>query len=593
MNTIFSKETPAAKILIVDDKTANLFAFEATLNVLNVEIIKAVSGEQALSKLLEHEVAVILLDIQMPGMNGFETAELIRGNADTKQVPIIFITATNENRQTIFKGYESGAVDLLFKPVDSIVLRSKVAVFINLYHQRKLIEIQKEKIVHQQTTQIEKERLKIILQMAGATAHELNQPLMILLGNIELLEMDNFNPKSVKKFTPRIKECAQRLSDTVKKIQAIDSYKTKKHDEHTYIMDLDNKIRILYIEDNEVNYKSVELMLEGYTYFDLLWEKSIAAAFQKFQEQKFDVILAGFYLPDGTALDVIKKIHDLQILTPVICITGRGSEEIATKVLRNGAYEYLSRSDLDKEILVGTIKGAFEKFRLESDLTLALKKMADMSTCDVLTGLSNRRHLHEVLNREFGRALRYGTELSCIVFDLDYFEKVNDKFGYACGDSVLKELASIIMHNKRNSDFAFRYGGEEFLILLPQTNLKGACLMGESLLKKCRDHYYTYNNKSFIVTISLGIASVLDSKPKSEEELLAFADKALYQAKEDGRNCLRVFKRENKIEQLPHLPVEMPNQLKLFSDEKNDASKKVRGNHESVRHGWSYQHQGY
>ena len=109
-----------------------------------------------------------------------------------------FITAADENRQTIFKGYEYGAVDLLFKPVDSIILKSKVTVFINLYHQRKLIEIQKEKIIYQQNTQIEKERLKIILQMAGATAHELNQPLMIMLGNIELLEMDNFDPESVK-----------------------------------------------------------------------------------------------------------------------------------------------------------------------------------------------------------------------------------------------------------------------------------------------------------------------------------------------------------------------------------------------------------
>ena len=87
MDTIFPKETLSAKILIVDDKSANLFAFESILNGLNVEVIKALSGEQALSKLLEHEVAVILLDIQMPGMDGFETAELIRGNADTNKYP--------------------------------------------------------------------------------------------------------------------------------------------------------------------------------------------------------------------------------------------------------------------------------------------------------------------------------------------------------------------------------------------------------------------------------------------------------------------------------------------------------------------------
>lgn len=546
MKAFTSKESPAVKILIVDDKPANLVAFETTLSVLNVEIIKALSGEQALSTLLEHEVAVILLDIQMPGMDGFETAELIRGNAETKEIPIIFITATNESKQTIFKGYESGAVDLLFKPVDSIVLKSKVSVFVNLYHQTKLIEIQKEKIINQHATRIEEERLKVILQMAGATAHELNQPLMIMLGNIELLEMDNFDPESVKKFAPKIKESAQRLSDTVKKIQAIDSYKTKKHDDNTYIMDLDNKIRILYIGENATDYETVARMVKRETRLKLFHAESITTAFQRLEEQTFDVVLLDFYLPDGTALEVITRINNRQIATPLVCITGRGNDEIAAKVLRSGAYDYLSTSDLDRGILIGTIKGAFEKSRLKNDLNLAMKKMADMSTRDALTGLNNRRYLNEVMDQEFDRALRHGTELSCIFLDLDHFKKINADFGYTCGDFVLKKFASTIMRSKRKSDYAFRYGGEEFLLLLPRTDLKNACMIGKDILRYGRNHHYNYDNHSFIITMSLGIASLVASNPKSGEELLAFADKALCDAKMNGRNRLRAFKRKNK-----------------------------------------------
>ena len=139
-------------------------------------------------------------------------------------------------------------------------------------------------------------------------------------------------------------------------------------------MDFDNKIRILYVDDNADNYKTVELMLKGNTHAEIFWGKSIAEAFQQLQEQVFDVILLAFYLPEGTALDLIKEINNRQIPTPVVCITDRGREEVAAKVLRSGAYDYLSNSDLDKDILIGTIKGALEKFRLKSDLTLALKK---------------------------------------------------------------------------------------------------------------------------------------------------------------------------------------------------------------------------
>ncbi|MDD4646154.1 MAG: response regulator [Bacteroidales bacterium] len=128
------------KILIVDDSEENLFAMEALLDNPDLLIITARSGNEALGILLEQEVALILLDVQMPGMNGFETAELLRGSSRTKHIPIIFVTAINKETRHIFQGYESGAVDYLFKPIEPEILKSKVRVFIDLHQQKQTLE---------------------------------------------------------------------------------------------------------------------------------------------------------------------------------------------------------------------------------------------------------------------------------------------------------------------------------------------------------------------------------------------------------------------------------------------------------------------
>lgn len=129
-------------ILIVDDRTENLFVLESLLENMNCNIIKATSGNEALSKMLDYDFALVLLDVQMPDMDGFETAELMRSNARTRYIPVIFVTAISNEQKCIFKGYEVGAVDYLFKPIEPVILQSKVRVFIELYNQKKLVEEQ-------------------------------------------------------------------------------------------------------------------------------------------------------------------------------------------------------------------------------------------------------------------------------------------------------------------------------------------------------------------------------------------------------------------------------------------------------------------
>lgn len=133
-------ETEKVNILLVDDRPENLMALEASLEDLDLNIVKATSGNEALSLMLENDFALVLLDVQMPDMNGFETAEVMRESEGTKNIPIIFVTAISKDQKYVFKGYDTGAVDYLFKPLDPEILKSKAKVFINLHKQKKALE---------------------------------------------------------------------------------------------------------------------------------------------------------------------------------------------------------------------------------------------------------------------------------------------------------------------------------------------------------------------------------------------------------------------------------------------------------------------
>ena len=246
------RKTKKMRILLVDDRPENLLAIENILEDSELDIIKATSGNEALELMLEYDFALILLDVQMPEMDGFETAELMRGNEKTKRIPIIFVTAISFEQKYVFKGYESGAVDYLFKPFDPYILKSKVKVFIELFKQKKALEITtndlkktveelkkaNQKILEQQKSLIDEERLKVLLQMAGATAHELNQPLMSLLGYIDLMKLYKNDAEKLIGHTDKIKESGLKIAEIVKKIQNIRNYETKPYLGETSIIDI-------------------------------------------------------------------------------------------------------------------------------------------------------------------------------------------------------------------------------------------------------------------------------------------------------------------------------------------------------------------
>lgn len=157
-----------------------------------------------------------------------------------------------------------------------------------------------------------------------------------------------------------------------------------------------------------------------------------------------------------------------------------------------------------------------------------------LSLTDALTGLYNRRHLDTMLEREFLRAKRYGSDLSVVIIDIDFFKKVNDTHGHICGDYILKEVAYLILENFRKTDIIFRYGGEEFVALLTETTLEKAKIPLERLRKSVEEYPFNFKGTDIKITISGGATEIGDVENASE--FLDNADKALYMAKENGRN---------------------------------------------------------
>jgi two-component system sensor histidine kinase/response regulator len=192
---------PAVKILVVDDLEENLHALDALLRKEGMEILRARSGREALELLLVHDIGLALLDVQMPEMDGFELAELMRGSARTRHVPIIFLTAGSHDAQRMFRGYEVGAVDFLFKPIDPVLLGHKVATFVELHAQR----LERERLAGEL-----REMLRLTEMFVAVVSHDLRAPLSTVLMGAALLDKTVSDAPS-RSTLARVRSSAERM----------------------------------------------------------------------------------------------------------------------------------------------------------------------------------------------------------------------------------------------------------------------------------------------------------------------------------------------------------------------------------------------
>ncbi|MEW6110036.1 MAG: diguanylate cyclase [Nitrospirota bacterium] len=256
------------------------------------------------------------------------------------------------------------------------------------------------------------------------------------------------------------------------------------------------------------------------------------------------IALIDLVLPDIPGIEVLNRVKADNPLTEAIILTGNATLDTAIEATNKDAFSYMQKP-YDIEQLLLHLKRATEKQEAERMMlkqSMELKKMnmklkalyeeaKSSSLRDPLTGLANRRLLEIQFEKIFGLAKRYGKHFSIIMLDIDHFKKYNDTHGHIIGDGLLVKIANTVANELRDADHVFRYGGEEFLILLPETNSTGARFLAERLRK--------YIESQTDVTVSLGVASYCESVMK-KEDLIKKVDDALYQAKQKGRNRVEV-----------------------------------------------------
>ncbi len=304
--------------------------------------------------------------------------------------------------------------------------------------------------------------------------------------------------------------------------------------------------KILVIDDDEDFRKMIKILLELNKYTVDTAEDGYKGL-EKIRDGDYDLILLDVMMPGMTGIDVCYTIRIKNPEIPVILLTAKGEKEDLVTGINAGANDYITKP-FETEILLAKIKSLIRLKELQDELKKTNKLLENLAITDGLTGIYNHRYFYEKINEEFERAKRYNAPLSLIMFDFDYFKRINDRYGHVVGDSVLVEMAKIVMSNIRKHDIFARYGGEEFVLLLPHTNSTGAIQEAERIRKAVESHHFQHIDKRGDVTISLGIVTFPSKYINHPEDMVKLADAALYEAKKLGRNrCVHYEDIDEKI----------------------------------------------
>ena len=311
------------------------------------------------------------------------------------------------------------------------------------------------------------------------------------------------------------------------------------------------KARILVIEDSPSQAREITEVLNNMGY-DVVWADGGIKGLSMARKEVPDIILLDVVMPDMDGYTVCRwlKLNEETKEIPIIMLTVKSDISDKVEGLEIGANDYLPKPFNERELearIYATLRTKSlqnELRKRNEELQELLHKVEVMALTDPLTGLYNRRRFYESLKREFATSKRYKHPLTCIMMDIDYFKKINDEYGHMTGDEVLKGLSDLISATVREVDIVSRFGGEEFTVLLPHTTIDKSLIGAERLMDKIRKKTFKREGAKFKITVSMGISSIDDIKDGNEDDLIRFADIAMYKAKENGRDRIEVFSGE-------------------------------------------------
>ena len=449
----------SARILVVYDVPANVKLLEARLSAEYFDVLTASNGAEALDLCSRSECDIILLDVMMPDMDGFEVCRRLKSNPATHFIPVVIGTALDSPADRV-RGLEAGADDFLTKPVSDVVLIARV---------RSLT------------------RLKMMtdeLRMRAITSLEIGM------------------------------EAPERSAIADKGVGG----------------------RILLVDDRPSSYERLAPILAAEHTVDV--EINPAEALFHAADGNYDLLIVSLSLENYDGLRLCSQARSLERTRqlPILAISDADNNARLLRGLEIGVNDYLLRP-VDKNELLARARTQIRKRRYTDHLRDNVQNSIEMAITDALTGLHNRRYMESHLSTLADQASSRAKPLSLMILDIDYFKSINDTYGHDAGDDVLREFAVRIRKSIRGIDLACRYGGEEFVIVMPETDVQVAGLIAERLRRSIASETFAVNKatKRIDVTISIGLAT-LDRKDEPVADVLKRADTALYRAKNDGRN---------------------------------------------------------
>ena len=319
-------------------------------------------------------------------------------------------------------------------------------------------------------------------------------------------------------------------------------------------------IQVLFVDDEAFTLNALERLLRKAPYTRHYAEDG-AAALELMAATPIQVLVTDMKMPQMDGLSLLKQVKEMHPDTVRIALSAYTMTGQLLPCINTGEiYRFITKPIVPEELrqalddavdyyllrkdrieLVNELKEKNRKLQAALDYQEQIERqLRQLAVTDALTGLFNRRYLSVSLDHAFEQCLRYNKDLSCLMLDLDHFKQINDTYGHAFVDFVLREFSSRLKKAIRSADLAFRYGGEEFVVLLPHADLESAKVIAKRILQACRTRPFENDGQSeAVVTVSIGAACFKAHGPQTAEEMLATADKLLYAAKQGGRNQIR------------------------------------------------------